>query len=62
VSEENRKFNSNWEKSYSFLNNNGKPQCLVRLQLESFPNEFLFISSGITAPNTKKHTGNTTKF
>jgi len=43
VSEENRKFNSNWEKRYFFVNNNGKPQCLVRLQLISVPKEFIFI-------------------
>jgi len=49
VSEENRKFNSNWEKRYSFVNNNGKLQCLVRLQVVSVPKEFLFIQSGITA-------------
>jgi len=37
VSEENRRFNSNWQEKYFFANNNGKPQCLVRLQLISVP-------------------------
>jgi len=50
VSEENRKFNSNWEERYVFANNNGKPQCLLRLQVISVLKEFLF---------TSKHTGNT---
>jgi len=35
VSEENRKFNSNWKERYSFSNNDGKPQCLARLQVIS---------------------------
>jgi len=52
VSEENRKFNSNWEERYFFANNNGKPQCLVRLQVMSVLKEFLF---------TKTHMGNTTE-
>jgi len=43
VSEENRKFNSNWEKRYFVVNNNGKQQCLVKLQVISVPKEFLFI-------------------
>jgi len=42
VSEENRKFNSNWEETYFFTNNNGKPQCRVRLQVISVPKGFLF--------------------
>jgi len=41
MSEENRKFNSNWEERYFFVNNNGEPQCLVRLQVISVPKEFL---------------------
>jgi len=40
-SEENRKFNSKWEERYFFANNNGKPQCLVRLQV-SVPKEVVF--------------------
>jgi len=52
VSEENRKFNSNWEERFFFGNNNGKPQCLVRLQVISIQKEFLF---------TRKHSGNTTE-
>ena len=47
---ENRKFNPNWEERYFFTYNNGKPQCLVRLQVISVLKEFLF---------TRKHTGNT---
>jgi len=42
VSEENRKLNSNWEETYFFANNNGKPQCLVRLQVISVQKECLF--------------------
>jgi len=30
VSEESRKFNSNWKERYFFANNNGKPQCLCK--------------------------------
>ena len=37
VSKENRKFNSNWQEKYFFANNNGKPHCLLRLQLISIP-------------------------
>jgi len=42
VSEENRKFNSNWEERYFFTNNNDKPQCLLRLQIISIPKEMSF--------------------
>jgi len=42
MSGENRKFNSNWEERYFFANNNGKPQCLVRLHVIFVPKEFLF--------------------
>jgi len=45
-----QKVQSNWEERYFFTNNNGKPQCLVRLQVISVLKEFLF---------TRKHTGNT---
>jgi len=41
VSEENKKFNSYWEERYFFANNNGKPQCLAKLQVISIPKEFL---------------------
>jgi len=41
MSGENRKFNSNWEERYFFANNNGKPQCLVRLQVIPISKEFL---------------------
>jgi len=41
VSRENRKLNSNWEERYFFTNNNGKPQCLVKLKVISVPKEFL---------------------
>ncbi|XP_076804676.1 general transcription factor II-I repeat domain-containing protein 2-like [Clavelina lepadiformis] len=40
VSEENREFNSTWEERYFFANSNGKPQCLVCLQVISVPKEF----------------------
>ena len=40
VSEENREFNFNWEDRYFFVNNNGKPQCLMCLQVISVPKEF----------------------
>ena len=40
VSEENREFNFNWEDRYFFINNNGKSQCLVCLQVISVPKEF----------------------
>ena len=40
VSDENREFNINWEDRYFFVNNNGKPQCLVCLQVISVPKEF----------------------
>jgi len=40
VSDENREFNSDWEERYFFVNNNGKPQCLVCLQVISVPKEF----------------------
>jgi len=52
VSEKNRKFNSKWGERFFFANNNGKPQCLVRLQVIFVPKEFLF---------TRKHTGYTTE-
>jgi len=42
ASKENRKFNSNWEERYFFTNNNGKPQCLLRLQIISIPKEMSF--------------------
>jgi len=42
MSGENRKFNSNWEERYFSANNNGEPQCLVRLQVISISKEFLF--------------------
>ena len=40
MSEENRAFNVKWEDKYFFVNDNGKPQCLVRLQVISVPKEF----------------------
>ena len=40
VSEENREFNINWEDRYFFVSNNGKPQCLVCLQVISVPKDF----------------------
>ena len=40
VSEENREFNINWEDRNFFVSNNGKPQCLVCLQVISVPKEF----------------------
>jgi len=42
MSGENRKFNSNWKEGYFFANNNGKSQCLLRLQVISAPKEFIF--------------------
>ena len=38
LSKENEEFNSNWEERH-FLSN-GKPQCLVCLQVISVPKEF----------------------
>ena len=40
ASKENREFNINWDDRYFFVNNNGKPQCLVCLQVISVPKEF----------------------
>ena len=40
VSEENRELKVKWENKYFFVKNNGKPQCLVCLQVISVPNEF----------------------
>ena len=42
VSEENRVFNIYWEDRYFFVNNNGKPQCLLCLQVIFVPEEFNF--------------------
>jgi len=42
VSEENRKFKFNWEETHFFANNNGKPQCFVRLEMISVQTECLF--------------------
>jgi len=41
VSEEKRKFNSNWEERYFFANSNGKPECLVKMQVISIPKKIL---------------------
>ena len=40
MSEKNREFNINWEDRYFFVNNNGKPQCLVSLQVIPVLKEF----------------------
>ena len=42
MSAENKKFNSNWKERHFFANNNGKPRCLVRLQVIYVRKEFLF--------------------
>jgi len=60
VSEENRKFNANWEDRYFFANDNGKPQCLERLQAISAPKGKSFYLKTITA-NVRNHMGNTTE-
>jgi len=54
------KFNSNWNERYFFTNSNGKPQCLVRLQVISVPKGKSFDIKTITVPNARKHMGNTT--
>ena len=51
MSEENRKLNSNWEKRYSFVNNNGKPvSCEVSSNIRS---EIIFVH--LTRHYSTKH-------
>jgi len=57
ASEENRKFDFNWEERYFFTNSNGKPQCLLRLQIISIPKEMSFYLKSRCSTKHEKTSG-----